>query len=104
MALRVHLPATPEGSWRQLAADRGLTGICRRGRGRQICDAALYHIVFDGIEGLHLYHSRVSAMYVIDYRYIPYSRVKSNIAFRFSGLASSSMIAASMTKPGLPLV
>jgi hypothetical protein len=66
MALRVHLPATPEGSWRQLAEDRGLTYLCQRGRGRHNCDAALYHIVFDGIEGLHLCHSRVSAMCVID--------------------------------------
>jgi len=52
-AFSIHLPAAPEGRRRQPAAARGLNYIKRCGRGRQICDAALYHIVLDGIEGLH---------------------------------------------------
>jgi hypothetical protein len=43
---------------------------------------ALTHIEFDGIEGLHLCYSRVSAMWAIDQRYIPYSRVRPNIAMK----------------------
>jgi hypothetical protein len=52
-AFTAYLPHIPEGGRRHFADDRGHTDINRRGRGRQICDAALYHIMLDGIEGLH---------------------------------------------------
>jgi len=58
-AVRVDLDAACVAVVATPAADRGLTDTCRRGRGRQICDAALYHIMSDGIEGLHLRCSRV---------------------------------------------
>jgi hypothetical protein len=52
-AFSAYLPNIPEGGRRHFADDCGLTDISRRGHSRQICDAALYHIMLDGIEGFH---------------------------------------------------